>query len=318
MEQRDRGQNAAAGNSPAQPRQASSRTREARQVVADLVEQFQREKDELRAEWAKRVLDDNLLTALSRDETENETRAIYDQYLDALKTGDLSGVQAYSQNLSERLIPRGVDIKEAMGLVLHLRDVLTRATRVSHVGSVELLEDHIGALVAAVNEITITVAVGFVQERERVIREQQEAIRELSTPVLQVRERLLILPIIGVIDSQRARQITEQLLRAIRVNRARVVVIDITGVAMMDSYVANHLVQTVDACRLLGAVVIVTGISPEIAQTLVNIGVDFGRLHTLGDLQEGIEEAERLLGYKVTSSGDMVFPEDETSETTGQ
>ena len=144
-----------------------------------------------------------------------------------------------------------------------------------------------------------TVAVGFVQERERVIREQQEAIRELSTPVLQVRERLLILPIIGVIDPQRARQLTEQLLRAIRTNRAKVVVIDITGVAAMDSNVANHLVQTVEASRLLGATVIVTGLSPEIAQTLVTIGVDLSEMTTVGDLQGGIEEAERLLGVKV-------------------
>ncbi|PYP08518.1 MAG: anti-anti-sigma factor [Gemmatimonadetes bacterium] len=131
--------------------------------------------------------------------------------------------------------------------------------------------------------------------RERIIRQQQEAIRELSTPVLQVRERLLILPIIGVIDPQRARQLTEQLLRAIRANRAKVVVIDVTGVAAMDSGVANHLVQTVEASRLLGATVIVTGLSPEIAQTLVTIGVDLSEMATVGDLQGGIEEAERLL-----------------------
>jgi rsbT co-antagonist protein RsbR len=104
---------------------------------------------------------------------------------------------------------------------------------------------------------------------------------------------------IGVIDSQRARQLTEQLLRGIRSTRAKVVVIDITGVAAMDSNVANHLVQMVEASRLLGAVIIVTGLSPEIAQTLVTIGVDLSKMHTVGDLQGGIEEAERLLGYKV-------------------
>jgi rsbT co-antagonist protein RsbR len=109
----------------------------------------------------------------------------------------------------------------------------------------------------------------------------------------------LILPIIGVIDPQRARQLTEQLLRGIRTNRAKVVVIDITGVAAMDVTVANHLVQTVEASRLLGATVIVTGLSPEIAQTLVTIGVDLGKMNTVGDLQGGIEQAERLLGYKV-------------------
>jgi rsbT co-antagonist protein RsbR len=143
----------------------------------------------------------------------------------------------------------------------------------------------------AANRIANTVGVSFVQERERIIREQQEAIRELSTPVLQVRERLLILPIIGVIDPHRARQLTEQLLRGIRSNRAKVVVIDITGVPSVDSTVANHLVQTVDASRLMGATVIVTGLSSEIAQTLVTIGVDLTKMRTVGDLQGGIEEA---------------------------
>jgi rsbT co-antagonist protein RsbR len=95
--------------------------------------------------------------------------------------------------------------------------------------------------------------------------------------------------------------LTEQLLRGIRTNRAKVVVIDITGVAAMDVTVANHLVQTVEASRLLGATVIVTGLSPEIAQTLVTIGVDLGKMNTVGDLQGGIEQAERLLGYKVAS-----------------
>src|SRR5256885_8659592 len=133
------------------------------------------------------------------------------------------------------------------------------------------------------------------------IRQEQEAIRELSTPAVQVGERLLILPIIGVIDPQRARQLTEQLLRGIRTNRAKVVVIDITGVAAMDVTVANHLVQTVEASRLLGATVIVTGLSPEIAQTLVTIGVDLGKMNTVCDLQGGIEQAERLLGYKVVN-----------------
>ena len=89
------------------------------------------------------------------------------------------------------------------------------------------------------------------------------------------------------------------LLRGIRANRAKVVVIDITGVAAIDSSVANHLVQTVEASRLLGAMVIVTGLSPEIAQTLVHIGVQLDKMTTVGDLQGGIEEAERLLGYKM-------------------
>src|SRR5207302_944876 len=130
------------------------------------------------------------------------------------------------------------------------RDVLARSLFAKYHEDFTKLNRILDAYEPAANRIAITVAVGFVQERERIIREQQEAIRELSTPVLQVRERLLILPIIGVIDPQRARQLTEQLLRGIRTNRAKVVVLDITGVPYIDSPVANHLVQTVEAATL--------------------------------------------------------------------
>jgi rsbT co-antagonist protein RsbR len=142
----------------------------------------------------------------------------------------------------------------------------------------------------------------------RTIERQQAAIRELSTPVLQVRPRLLMLPIVGVIDSQRAKQLTDSLLRAVRANRAKVVVMDITGVAAVDSKVANHLIQTVAAARLMGATVIVTGLSAEVAQALVALGVDLTKLNTVGDLQGGLEEAERMLGYKVTVQNGLVSP----------
>jgi rsbT co-antagonist protein RsbR len=134
-----------------------------------------------------------------------------------------------------------------------------------------------------------------IQTYMRTIEQQQEAIRELSTPVLVVRPRLLLLPIIGVIDSQRALQLTETLLRAVGVNRAKVAVMDVTGVAGIDSKVANHLIQTVAAARLMGAVVIVTGLAPDVAQALVALGVDLALLDTAGDLQGGLERAELML-----------------------
>lgn len=142
----------------------------------------------------------------------------------------------------------------------------------------------------------------LIAERERTINQQQDAIRELSTPVLQLRDRLLILPIIGVIDSVRAKQLTDDLLRSIRANRARLVVMDITGVAAVDSKVANHFIQTVAAARLMGANVIITGLSAEVAQSLVALGVDLSSIRTMNDLQGGLEEAERLLGYKVVQA----------------
>ena len=100
------------------------------------------------------------------------------------------------------------------------------------------------------------------------------------------------------IGRSRARQLTEQLLAAIKSHRARVVVIDITGVATIDLTVANHLVQTVEASRLMGASAIITGMSARIAHTLTDLGVDLSMMRTVGDLQGGLEEAERLIGYR--------------------
>jgi len=268
-------------------------------LLRELVAHLRENRTQLREEWVRRITESKLLTAMTRDEIFAEATSVYDKYVAVLESGSVESLQAYARDLSERIIPRGVETHEVVGIVLLLRDVLARSLFKKYQSDFGLLNRVLDAYEPAANRIANTVAVSFVQERERIIRQQQEAIRELSTPVLQVRERLLILPIIGIIDPQRARQVTEQLLRGIRANRAKVVVIDITGVPSVDSTVANHLVQTVDASRLMGATVIVTGLSSEIAQTLVTIGVDLSKMKTVGDLQGGIEEAERLLGYKV-------------------
>ncbi|TLY29742.1 MAG: STAS domain-containing protein [Ignavibacteria bacterium] len=253
-------------------------------LLRELVAHLRENRSQLRQEWARRITQAQLLTAMSQEEIFAEATSVYDNYVAVLETGAVEALQAYARDLSERIIPRGVETNEVVGIVLLLRDVLARSLFAKYQADFALLNRILDAYEPAANRIANTVAVGFVQ--------------------------LLILPIIGVIDSQRARQLTEQLLRGIRSNRAKVVVIDITGVPSVDSTVANHLVQTVEASRLMGATVIVTGLSSEIAQTLVTIGVDLGKMNTVGDLQGGIEEAERLLGYKV--SLDM----HETTDTT--
>lgn len=273
-------------------------------LLRELVAHLRQNRTQLREEWARRITEAELLTAMSKEEIFAEATSVYDNYVEVLESGSVEALEAYARNLSERIIPRGVETHEVVGIVLLLRDVLARSLFAKYQSDFALLNRVLDAYEPAANRIANTVAVGFVQERERIIRQQQEAIRELSTPVLQIRERLLLLPIIGVIDPQRARQLTEQLLRGIRANRAKVVVMDITGVPAIDANVANYLVQTVDASRLMGATVIVTGLSSEIAQTLVTIGVDLSKMNTVGDLQGGIEEAERLLGYKVVPQND--------------
>src|SRR3982751_4979846 len=271
-------------------------------LLRELVAHLRNNRTQLRQEWARRISEARLLTALTQEEIFSEATSVYDNYVEVLETGSVEALQDYARNLSERIIPRGVETDEVLGIVLLLRDVLARSLFSKYQSDFTLLNRVLDAYEPAANRIANTVAINFVQERERVIRAQQEAIRELSTPVLQVRERLLILPIIGVLDDARARQLTEQLLKGIRAHRAKVVVIDITGVPDVDEGVANSLVQTVDASKLMGASVIITGLSSEIAETLVTIGVDLSKMDTVGDLQGGLEVAERLLGYQVIRS----------------
>ncbi|GAD85676.1 STAS domain-containing protein [Nocardia asteroides] len=279
-------------------------------LLPQLVDHLRQNRTVLREEWARRITEAQLLTAMTPEEIFSEATSIFDNYVEVLETGSVEALQAYARDLSERIVPRGVETDEILGIVLLLRDVLARSLFSKYQSNFEMLNQVLDAYEPAANRIANTVGVSFVQERERVISRQQEAIRELSTPVLQVREQLLILPIIGVLDSQRARQLTEQLLRAIRANRAKVVVIDITGVPAIDSVVANHLVQTVDASGLMGANVIITGLSSEIALTLVTIGLDLSKMNAVGDLQGGIEEAERLLGYEVSRVTERVGERD--------
>jgi rsbT co-antagonist protein RsbR len=274
------------------------------ELLQELVAYLRESRTELREEWARRISEAELLGVMSEEEIFSEATEVYDNYVDVLETGSVETLRSYARELSERIIPRGVETHEVLGIVLLLRDVLARALFTKYQDDVDQLNSVLDEYEPAANRIAVTVGVSFVEERERVIGEQQEAMRELSTPVLQFRERLLLLPIIGVLDSDRARQLTEQLLGSIQENRAQVVVIDITGVATLDETVANHLVQTVEASRLMGADTILTGLSAEIAQTIVDLGVDLSMMHTVGDLQGGLEEAERLAGYRGADSGD--------------
>ncbi len=268
----------------------------------ELVEHFREKRELLRQQWVQQMTAKGLLAGLTQDEIETESIIIYDTCVTCLETVEYEGAKTYATRMAERGVLRGMMTEQIIGGMLTLRDVYGRSLFERYQHDIERLSAALDIYEPVANKILSIVALAFVEEREKTVRQQQEAIRELSTPVLQVRDRLLILPIIGVIDTHRARQLTEQLLRAIRAKRAKVVVVDITGVPAVDSKIAGHLVQTVDASKLMGATVVVTGISPEIAQTLVTLGVDIAKMNTVGDLQGGIEVADQLLGYKVISA----------------
>jgi len=292
------------GQALGQPRDKSTES-----LVRELVAHFREKREPLRRQWVEQMTGKGLLAGLTPEETERESITIYDTCVGCLETGKYDAAQTYATRMAERSVLRGMTAEQINIALLMLRDVYGRSLFERYQGNMKRLSEALDIYEPVANKILSIVALAFIEEREKVVREerekvvrQQQAIRELSTPVLQLRAGELILPIIGMIDTQRARQITEALLRAIRANRARVVVMDITGVPAVDSKVANHLLQTVQAARLMGAAVIVTGLSAEVAQTLVTIGVDLSSMNTLSDLQSGIEEADRLVGYRVITT----------------
>jgi len=208
---------------------------------------------------------------------------------------DADGVSCHS----ERIIPRGVQTDEVVGIVLLLRDVLARSLFASYHEDFTKLNQILDAYEPAANRIAITVGVGFVLERERVIRQQQEAIRELSTPVLQVRERLHLAhhrrhrpPAGQTADRATPQGDTHEPREGCGARHHWRPVHRLAGRQPPRSDGRSGAAAGGDCDR--------HGPVAHIAQTLVNIGVDLGKMNTVGDLQGGIEEAERLLGHKAT------------------
>jgi rsbT co-antagonist protein RsbR len=137
----------------------------------------------------------------------------------------------------------------------------------------------------------------------------QAAIRELSTPVIKVHDRILLLPIVGTVDTQRAHQIMETVLVQVVEQQARVMILDIAGVPVVDTKVADHILKTTAAVQLLGAQTILTGISASVARTVVQLGVEITRMYTRAKLSEGIELALSIVGKKITSKKDLAESE---------
>jgi rsbT co-antagonist protein RsbR len=137
--------------------------------------------------------------------------------------------------------------------------------------------------------------VAELEQRLQTIEHQQHVIRELSTPVIELWDQILTLPIIGTLDAQRSQEVTESLLHRITDSRARCVIIDVTGIDTIDTMTSSHFLGMIRAAELLGAHCVVTGMSPHAAQTMVGLGVDLGSIHTLRSLKQGLEHCLRFL-----------------------
>lgn len=156
------------------------------------------------------------------------------------------------------------------------------------------------------------------QEKLQTIQRQQDAINELSTPVIKVWEGLLVLPIIGTLDSQRTLRMMEALLQQIVTTGSKIAILDITGVPVVDTMVANHLIKTITAAGLMGAECVLSGISPTIAQTIVHLGIDLSGIKTKSTMMEAMRYAIRANGQKIVTAKEEKEPANQRETPTDE
>jgi rsbT co-antagonist protein RsbR len=274
---------------------------------------YEQQYDDVLNHIMQRVGEQPELAALLSTMTEEDRAAQSSQSKKRLRTaieeGNWDEYFAASKADGTKYARAGLSFNAWTPLLFEFRIALTDRLLESYRAEPEVLRKALAALNTLGDVAFAVLGQAYLEEKERVIADQHSAIRELATPILSVRPGLLILPLIGVIDSQRAAQITEDLLQGIVEHRARAVVIDITGVPAVDSMVANHLIQTAEAAGLMGAEVLVSGVSTANALTLVRIGLDPRRLNTVGDLQSAIERADRILAGDLNGHAEPTAPE---------
>ena len=184
-----------------------------------------------------------------------------------------------------------------------LKNVLTRRL----VDALKSDTDTLVASLAAVDDVLDRLALltfdTYVETRERIIAQQSLSLVELSSPVVRLWDQVLLLPLVGIIDTVRARQFTERLLAAISRYEAQVTIIDITGVPVFDTGVAKHIMKAVDAAQLLGSRIVLTGLSPEGAQTLTKLNINFANVINRASLRAGVAEALKLVGRRIVQTG---------------
>ena len=155
------------------------------------------------------------------------------------------------------------------------------------------------------NGVVVLATIIDITERKRLedlVKRQQEDLMELSTPVIHLWDGILVLPVVGTLDSERSRVMVEQLLQALADSGASIAIVDISGVPTVDTLVAQHLMKAIDASRLMGADCIISGIRPEIANTIVHLGLDLSRVKTKSSMSRALQDAFTMLNLKVVSS----------------
>lgn len=239
-----------------------------------------------------------ILESMSPEEMEKNSQISREMQEGAIFSNKWTEFLTYQSTQGELYAKLGVPIRDWFDLTSELRYSILKNLQTTDLGEKTDVYKILRGLEKYVDLSLVSIAEGYLQAKQNIIQDQLQAIKELSTPILQIREKLLAIPLIGIIDSVRAKQMTKDLLYKIKEKKASIIILDITGVPIVDTKVANHLIQSAKAVQLMGGIIIITGISPEIAETMVSLGADLEGIKTLTDLEAGIQEANKLLDLK--------------------
>ncbi len=241
--------------------------------------------------------------AVSVEQLRPRMEAVFDAAHGAIAHNDPTILEEFVVAIVRERVQERYAMEEIQRLISFLREIILRVVhsgfsdaeqRVASISQLEELTHH-------ARERAFQVYIEAYEAREAV---QRRTLAEISTPVIKVYENVLVLPLVGAIDTERAHRIMEELLQGITRHQAEMVIIDITGVPLVDTAVANHLMQTIKAARLLGTRSILVGISGEIAQSLVHLQIDLSGVVTRSNLQAGIEYALEQMGLGIAPVGD--------------
>ena len=279
-----------------------------------LSEALQEEYDAILAQWLRTQADEGLRRTdlVPAEESEQQTRMLLGELVRAMREAPTDGipdlqnpqwdsVRSSIESLSDARIERGVNPIEMSQFIAAMKPGIFQALKARIGSDVDTLVSEIWRASKIVDTLALHAMEVFFQRREQVIEQQREEMSEVSAPVVKLWERIVTVPLIGTLDSYRSQTVMENLLEALVEREAEVAVIDITGVSTVDTLVAQHLLKTAAAVRLMGAECVICGVSPKIAQTIVHLGVEMPNVVTRVDLQSGLSYAFERIGLSVNA-----------------
>lgn len=261
--------------------------------------QFEENREAIQLQWVTKMESLGLISELTQMEIEEQSKAIYDTVVNCLKTGIYEAAELYATDIAHKAVLQAMTVDQIISRFSVLRDIFGRFLNQFYKEDYESFQNMLDIYEPVARSILNIVAIAFINEREIAVQQQQDAILKLSTPLVQLWENIGFLPLIGILDNLRAKQLIESVLTYISQTKTEIIILDIVGIAAIDSKTAQNILMTIQASKLMGTEIVITGIRPEVATTLVTLGIDLSGIATRSFLRDGIKYAFDKLGLKM-------------------